>query len=103
MSKLLATTLTVLAAAGCAAPVATDPIDDEPPPSSRPIKHVGDAMKSPSEKDAKPGDPRPATGECPDGDLKSDADFAPYFPGGPGNDFVVGGWTPTGFVDPKAN
>jgi hypothetical protein len=47
MSKLLATTFTVLAAAGCAASTPTDPVDDEPPPSSRPIKHVRDAVKSP--------------------------------------------------------
>jgi hypothetical protein len=73
MRTLLATTFTVLAASGCAASTPTDPVDDEPPPSSRPIKHAADAVKSSSEKDfdiTKPGDPRPAG-------------FVPDFPGGP--------------------
>jgi hypothetical protein len=99
MSKLLATTFTVLAASGCAAVPPTDPVDDEPPPSSRPIRHVSDAVYGPSEKNfdiTKPGDPRPtATSESacggpvpptdawPDGDPKSDPTFAPDFPGGP--------------------
>jgi hypothetical protein len=53
MSKLFVTTLTVIAAAGCAAPATEDAVDDEPPPSStRPIKHVADAVASPSEKHA---------------------------------------------------
>jgi hypothetical protein len=88
MRTLLATTFTVLAASGCAAQV-SDPVDDEPPPSSRPIKqkHVADAAASPTEKDldiTKPGDPRPGCpppteGAWPDGDPKSDPTFAPDF------------------------
>jgi hypothetical protein len=94
MSKLLVTTLTtVLAAAGCAAPTATDPIDEEPPPSSRPVSHpdVTDAVKSPSEKAfdiTKPGDPRPTATE-----------FVPDFPGGPPLETSDLFGFPTGRVD----
>jgi hypothetical protein len=124
MRSLLATTFTVLAVSGCAAaPAATDSIDEEPPPSSRqPVRQVAHSVATPITKDfdlTKPGDPRPtATSESacggpwppptdawPDGDPKSDPDFAPDFPGGPsgerdpGSDCVGFPTPPTGFVE----
>jgi hypothetical protein len=55
MSRLLATTLTLLAASGCAA---STPADDEPPASSHPIPHVGSAAASTSENEFEAGSVR---------------------------------------------
>jgi hypothetical protein len=95
MSKLLATAFTMLAASGCAASTPAAPIDDEPPPSSGPIRHVGSAVTSTSEK----GWPTtsvstwgglwpPPTDAWPDGDPKSDP-------------FSMGGLGPAGLGPPN--
>jgi hypothetical protein len=106
MRSTIVATLAVLAASGCTSPTTTEPIDEEPPPSSRqPVKRVADAMKSPTEKgfdvtkpgDLRPGCPPPIHDAWPDGDPKSDPDFAPDLPGDPGEDWIIGP-QPTGIV-----